>query len=1276
MSEKHYGLYKGVIIDNSDPTKSGRVKIWVPQVHGTGTADDPYSEPTESAIIGLSPKNLAWFKESLPWSSVGQSMFGSGGSGGVDMLTNEAQSPRGTNGDGDLLNFSGRLPVIGKNKKGNPVIDPEALRRFAIKAVSGSQLSGVTPVDGATYGIDGSAESWADFLVELCQVESGFETNNEGDFQLDPSGNKIIGKDGRAKGRHGTDSELSLGLFQLSASDATNNGISDTKFTDEQLFDPAKNTRYAIQIIAKRLASEKRISDGNGNGVSKYWGTLKKGGSLYHKNTRRTTSTSVQQTTSTTRYVQGESSPNQPRAITTQKASASYLQTTVVPVKSVSRDDLGGGDGCRKLGTPISLDFNDAGGSAGILIVVPDNISPTDRNLAMEWVNATSAFFRRYAPNTKSSHISSNPIRTTTSNGGGMKGFYHTEPFDNDTPAMNAIRDHAAEYAAILMGTLGKIPNAFFLPPHTKSAQGAEHKWNGVSTSERQFALDHIIPALQRMKGTAIKDRFTSVGVGLHPEEVSDKALLISVGSESAAEDIIKNGKALFEARRLASRTPQMPDQRDNITTLEQGRTKLWDDVLSDVSVDDKKKVSAYVSAGLDYTDIPLASSASPFSTAYGTDSYSNSAKGSFTIPNNGASVWTMFEGGSPHAPVALALNPSAGDYSSVYNAADLPDGSPETIGEKSVINTRGGSLEINGSSGNQSVNLASATGSSILMHKGGTSIFSPLDYSSLALGDKWATVEGNHTSYAGGDTEQIMMGNHTRFCGDVSAAQRYTEELKTILKPLSERLGTFGVQRCDQPHEEDGSPLQTKVGTPAKCPVCKGAGTPTTSNKPATFLPATASAGSSTTESLNGAVTDQDVKTQNTETCSTCDGTGSSPSSLGGDYMPDQSRASIPSTLAMASPKINEAETNLGEGGVDIEYVTKSKTVLIGGVMNDLTSIKLDPKGGLAMSGVQASSSGETTSVVMEPVPHLESTPVPSIGGGDYFMKAANKWQVAVGSNGATLQTLGPLTLQGRLTALFGDQINISSKNSIKLHGGKHLHISADTVTISGNTTTKSGKTYRNIALDGTVGVSGNLTIKGGMHVEGPITCQHITAVKEYHRTETTVSNGYAIPNIHISNSFLPSQTLPVVGGKGSVTIPAQNLVSTTVAGPASIVSAHSHSFGMAPMTLLPTNDDVRKAGNAMAQATPVLAKMVNDSLLPKLDKLISLIMFFDPTLFGLIADCNTTDDDFQNLIDDIMHENITPEEARKRFTRSSESPLSPSYNSGAGCDVCFDDE
>lgn len=123
----------------------------------------------------------------------------------------------------------------------------------------------------------------------------------------------------------------------------------------------------------------------------------------------------------------------------------------------------------------ISMDSNSFSGQTGEilrpLVVIPDDATPQERAAAQaaadgiaQWLNDNTTGGNRHTTGT---------VRTTSENGRGLNGFYHTEFHSvNDTDAVQLIRDRPQEYARIISETMGEIPGANFIVPHGTRRNG------------------------------------------------------------------------------------------------------------------------------------------------------------------------------------------------------------------------------------------------------------------------------------------------------------------------------------------------------------------------------------------------------------------------------------------------------------------------------------------------------------------------------------------------------------------------------------------------------------------------------------------------------------------------------------------------------------------------------------------------------------------------------------------------------------------------------------
>ena len=175
----------------------------------------------------------------------------------------------------------------------------------------------------------------------------------------------------------------------------------------------------------------------------------------------------------------------------------------------------------------------------------------------------------------------------------------------------------------------------------------------------------------------------------------------------------------------------------------------------------------------------------------------------------------------------------------------------------------------------------------------------------------------------------------------------------------------------------------------------------------------------------------------------------------------------------------------------------------------------------------------------------------------------------VMVGANGVNMRTLGMMQLHGRIVSLAGDQVNISSNNEVLVDGGKLLKLTADNIEISPRSQTVGGKEYKNMALDGSFSTSSNAVFKGGAHVEGDLSAQSISAVKQYNESEVSLATSSLIGGMVIGR--VVGNTVFSVATRDF----AVSALTTTSAGPA--------------INLYETNDDLRAAASSKSGLEPV---------------------------------------------------------------------------------------
>lgn len=1189
---QYLGKYRGIIFKNDDPLRSGRVKVWVPFAHREIYQNDidliDGKNVNAPKLIGDYSKDVVdSISEDLPWAEIAQPMIGGGGS---------AYSYQDQESYGDGF-------------------------------VGGSSTGITARVTRYGFATDRFANA-----NDRARIGNNANTLFQGvSVALSPELYQKLGI-GRKSGSdvYVTFSDGSIRKFR--ADDQTAPNLSPNIRID--FFDPegefisidGSDVTVSLQRNSQEIDSSEISEEGN--------------------------------------IINPETPPTPPltqspaASLSSGSCENNFSINSGVRIFCGSRNDLKiktGSFSSRAGDRKISLDFNAATPSArGFEVILPSSgTTPEEEQKAQEYLTRLEALFTNGGlsrPNRGIKRISSS------------LNVIFTEPFFNqDTEAAQFIFNNISAYNKILLETLGSIQGSTLIAPHNSNAggaigaagEGAVTRLNGERISEREFAMRYIVRPLAGGSIVSTCDAFSAVG-NKHPEEARDEVFLKEIGiSDSDIERTISIGKEIFEASELAKTKPSASNV-SNLNLLKTQRDELWNS-LTTTDIESRNRLDEYISSrNLDYTEKPINNKANPASKALAHTPYSNVSHGSFTIPEVGANVWVFFEAGNIDFPVVDGLNPKPQDYAGIYDISspspDYPEaqeGDESNIHRnKTVFNSRGGSVEMVDTTGKERLKFTSYHGGSYEMNQLGNQELVNGGKTQLVRGDKFTTVRGDDSYFTQGDREIIVKGDIFHKFGNVKGDADIAKRIKNLHKPIHDKQQLFDLQRTNSNHPLDSSPLQKKDGINTKCPTCSGETKFTTRNTTSSkFTPARPTGKSGTKEILETGESTVEQTSENPETCFNCQGSGNSPWSAEGDFRKDPIKQEIVTDINNNSEQMSELENRLSNGGNLTEYITRSQTVFVGTEMNDLNSIRVDPVGKKKITGQMPSENGVFP--MYSATPHVEHVAVNSLAGGDYSMSVSNKYSLMVGSNGIDQKTLGPYNIQGRIMTIAGDQVNISSNNEVLIDGGRNVTITGDTVSIMPRTQSIGGNDYKTVALDSSVSVSSNMVVKGGIHNEGGMTTQHITAPLQYSETETTLSMVSLIEGTVIGKDSMGGDVIArgVVAGH----------------------SEHSHTFPTISSTLLDTNADVRKCGNAAAGADPILAPPV-EHVKSRLKGKQAPIRFKTERTSLLDEDCN--DDDFNKIIDFISDNEELPDDFEDILTRASDSPVAASRSND--CDPC----
>lgn len=614
------------------------------------------------------------------------------------------------------------------------------------------------------------------------------------------------------------------------------------------------------------------------------------------------------------------------------------------------------------------------------------------------------------------------------------------------------------------------------------------------------------------------------------------------------------------------------------------------------------------------------------YSYNYKPNTYSNAAKGVFGIPNVGAHVWCFFQDGDPANPIYFASAFGQQDWESVFGNADVdstdypgayenqssidsdaPDLNIETYRNKFLINQKGGTLEFVNTDNREILKMTHYSGSFKEFNNHTNVELAVKNDQKLVQQDQYLTVRGYGGWFVGRDLDHVIQGDHFLRVGyqNTPLHRAWREKARELhhVKQL------FEIKRADTSANigvvDDAfvSPLQTKSGSNnAACPVCNPTAnrgdalwnlnekftgvqshkTDSTGNDPhsdSKFTRTYGGKGAAAVNTNNGEVgfTGGGAAPSDPDNCPSCNpgGGGATPGkiqgSMDGTWEIDSLKTDWLTKAKQVIGELADIEASLGMGGSVVEHVAKHKTETIGMVMNDFGSVRIDTEGKYYKNGVQVLPGGVVNTRVVSPL--IEYVHVDDLPGGSYTLNVCNRWNVQVGAGGVSMKSYGPVDIGGTITNIGGTQVNIGSENEINIDGGNRVNIVGDILTLR-------QRDGGQVLVDSNLGVTRNVVIGGGLHVEGELAVNHITAPTEIQETEQHTLYAYLLEGLQFTCTFSGfdktdsgiSGSGIQNGAKGTITLNANSNDDKVQC------YDHSHYFKNVPLHLKDANYDVRK--------------------------------------------------------------------------------------------------
>lgn len=538
------------------------------------------------------------------------------------------------------------------------------------------------------------------------------------------------------------------------------------------------------------------------------------------------------------------------------------------------------------------------------------------------------------------------------------------------------------------------------------------------------------------------------------------------------------------------------------------------------------------------------------------------------------------------------------GKYENEPPKADNTDINIETYRNKYVINQKGGTLAFINTDNREVLKLTHYSGSFKEFNNFTNIEFASNNNQSLILGDDFSTVRGTRNQFTQLDYDSVTQGDSYKKIGNLKA--ELFEQWKNELNEIADLKQLFDIKRAKSYTSINGirltSSKQTQAnGTFDSCPVCskdinsyfnvnnsysdsfknyvvgsianssgdfifntktsiEGRGKPTV--KYVGMLGSVLQISPST--GILGAPVDGSSPKFKTPgyimgfPCPVCNPgdinkgkyeiLGKSTSSQGGIWEKDTLKDNIQKLYSEKIEKLANLEKQMGIGGSEIIEITKHKIETIGMVMNDFPSIRVDTKGKMYISEVKVGPYGVFYN--RTPTPLVELVHVDDLPGGNYNLNVANKYSLLVGAGGINIRSYGVVNVSGSLTNVSGEQINISSELETNIDGGKRLSLIGDVISIR-------QRDKKQVVVEGSLGVTNNVVIAGGLHVEGEITANHITMPTEIQATEQAKVYGAAVTDANNLNGPIigfgvPLSQFPVAGSTQGTFAPKPGFIKT----------------------------------------------------------------------------------------------------------------------------------
>lgn len=509
----------------------------------------------------------------------------------------------------------------------------------------------------------------------------------------------------------------------------------------------------------------------------------------------------------------------------------------------------------------------------------------------------------------------------------------------------------------------------------------------------------------------------------------------------------------------------------------------------------------------------------------------------------------------------------------------------------------------------------------------------------SAVLGDRFEDIRGSGNQYVAGQKTTVTKGDFNIKVGSLNAAAANLDAL--VKEGIHKEKNKFEIQRTDYKSMYNSNE-QTKAGAPAPCPECSQGKTYPAVNSNieeelnkivATPLNWLLNIVSNFAKSIGINIELPDIKIKfpglelipfpPTAKCKICQGKGQSQWSYEGQWTPEPGKEKIKQMYEEAGNTLAGAEEGMGDGGNYLVEVSRNMMINVGMATNKMSDIRIDDKGKKSPYGVTIGE--ERVYQKQAESPLIEKVHVDNLMGGTFTLYAGNGANFVVGGRGLNFDCFGSTKINGSKVDISGAQVNISSRNEVNLRSDARLAIEGKMLSMKSS----SGQ----VVMENNMGVTGNMIVAGGAHIEGELFANHITGPMELQSTEKTpILYGQSNPKDEKKVGFIkrgttirckiavkapgiwnfagnvqgesadclvtildePENNIPVISavmpaeaGEGATDVQAES--SPDKCGV--LVYPHNHLFRSIPMTLMGSNKEMRMKAAALENKEPYAA-------------------------------------------------------------------------------------